>query len=44
MFAKHSPDDGHDVIDVTWDWYEKVRDFFARAAKYGRELMFTADR
>ena len=43
MFAKHSPDDGQDVIDVTWDWFEKVRDFFARAAKNGRAVLFTAD-
>lgn len=43
MFAKHSPDDGQDVIDVTWDWFEKVRAFFGRAAKNGRAVLFTAD-
>jgi len=43
MFAKHSPDDGQDVIDVTWDWFDKVRGFYARAAKNGRAVLFTAD-
>jgi hypothetical protein len=43
MFAKHSPDDGQDVIDATWDWFEKVRDFYARAARNGRAVLFTAD-
>jgi hypothetical protein len=43
MFAKHSPDDGQDVIDITWDWFEKVRDFYGRAAKNGRAVLFTAD-
>ena len=43
MFAKHSPDDGKDVIDATWDWFELMRGFFARAAKNGRAVLFTAD-
>jgi len=43
MFAKHSPDDGKDVIDVTWDWFDKTRGFFERAAKNGRPVLFTAD-
>ena len=43
MFAQHSPDDGQDVIDVTWGWFEKVRDLFARAARNGRAVLFTAD-
>lgn len=43
MFKKHSPDDGADVIDVTWGWFEKVRDFYGRAAKNGRAVLFTAD-
>ncbi len=43
MFAKHSPEDGQDVIDVTWDWFGKVKDFYARAAKNGRAVLFTAD-
>lgn len=43
MFAKHSPDDGKDVIDVTWDWFDKTRGFFGRAAKNGRPVLFTAD-
>lgn len=43
MFEKHSPDDGQEVIDVTWDWFEKLRKFFAGAAKNGRPVLFTAD-
>jgi len=43
MFKKHSPDDGQDVIDVTWDWFDKMRAFFGRAAKNGRAVLFTAD-
>lgn len=43
MFAKHSPDDGKDVIDATWDWFDLMRGFFARAAKNSRAVLFTAD-
>ncbi len=43
MFAKHSPDDGKDVIDATWDWFDLMRGFFTRAAKNGRPVLFTAD-
>ena len=43
MFAKHSPDDGKDVIDATWDWFDLMRGFFERAAKNGRTVLFTAD-
>jgi len=43
MFAKHSPDDGKDVIDATWDWFDLMRGFFTRAAKNGRPILFTAD-
>lgn len=43
MFAKHSPDDGKDVIDATWDWFDLMRGFFNRAAKNGRAVLFTAD-
>ena len=43
MFKKHSPDDGQEVIDVTWDWFDKMRGFFERAAKNGRPVLFTAD-
>ena len=43
MFEKHSPDDGQDVIDVTWDWFEKLRKFYANAARNGRPVLFTAD-
>lgn len=43
MFAKHSADDGKDVIDATWDWFDLMRGFFTRAAKNGRPVLFTAD-
>jgi len=43
MFRKHSPNDGQDVIDITWEWFEKMRAFFERAAKNGRPVLFTAD-
>ncbi len=43
MFKKHSPNDGQEVIDVTWDWFDKMRGFFGRAAKNGRPVLFTAD-
>ncbi len=43
MFAKHSASDGPEVVDVTWDWFTKVRDFLGRAAKNGRAVLFTAD-
>jgi len=43
MFKKHSPGDDKDVVDVTWDWFDKMRAFFERAAKNGRAVLFTAD-
>ncbi len=43
MFAKHSPDDGQDVIDATWDWFDLMRKFFGRATKSKRPVLFTAD-
>lgn len=43
MLARHRPGDGKDVIDVTWDWFEKMRAFFERAAGNDRAILFTAD-
>lgn len=43
MFRRHSPDHGPEAVDATWGWFEKVRGFYARAAKNGRCVLFTAD-
>ena len=43
MYEKHSPDDGQEVIDATWEWFDLMRKFFGRAAKNGRPVLFTAD-
>lgn len=43
MFAKRRPEDGPEVLDVTWGWFEKMQAFFGRAAKNGRAVLFTAD-
>lgn len=37
------PEYGDDECQYTWDRFELVRDFYSRAAKAGRSVIFTAD-
>ena len=39
----YAPEYGEPDLDYTWDWFEVVREFYAKAAERGRAVIFTAD-
>ncbi len=47
LYFKHCkgawPEYGEEDFEYTWDYFEDVRDFFARMAGNGRAVIFTAD-
>jgi hypothetical protein len=41
--ADYAPEYGDDDMAYTWEWFQDVRELYARAAARGRAIVFTVD-
>lgn len=41
--SDYAPEYGEQDLDYTWDWFQSVRELYAKAAARGRAVIFTVD-